>query len=151
MRGRRGKTVSEAEFRRMWNDLSMTLAQVGEVLGITQAAVSARAATRGMPPRPYGPVPLIKDEARFRAMWSAGVHSRQIAITLGIHEKTVRNHAKRLCLPRRVGGKGRGITMAGYAEARMAEAMARGAREIRAQWALAEMVDGRATSGRWAA
>lgn len=151
MTGRRGKTVSEAEFRRMWRDKSMTLRQVGEALGITQAAVSARAGTRGLPPRAMGPVPIITDSRLFKAMWAAGVHNDDIARAFGVNEKTVRNHAKRIGLQRKAGGRGQGITAAQFAEARIAAIMAAGAQEIRAQWALAEMVDGKANTGRWAA
>lgn len=152
MSARRGKQVSSAEFRALWCDLSLTCTEIGARLGITQAAVSARAQMRDLPPRPYGPVPLISNNAGFAKMWAAGVHGREMAKAFGVSEKTVRNHAKRLKLPKRTGGQGHGITAAQYAEQVIAAGMRAESSAVRAQWALAEMVDRKAySSGKRAA
>lgn len=48
----RGKAISEAEFRRMWQDASLSITDIGRHLGIGCNAVRSRAAVRGLGERP---------------------------------------------------------------------------------------------------
>ena len=151
MTAHRGRTMTNAEFRRLWLDESIAVGQIGALLGISQQAVSSRADRRGLPPRRMGPPPTITDDALFCAMWAAGVANLEMAQHFGIHERTVRNHVKRLGLARRTGGNNHGITSRQFIQDRALAQMRADAAEVKAQWRLAEMVDGSATSGRWAA
>lgn len=148
---KRGKPISNAEFRRLWLDMSITTAQIGEQLGISQQAGCARASTRGLPKRRKGPAPTVSEDEVFRAMWISGVSNLEMAKRLGISERTVRNHVSRLGLDRRCGGTNHGITAEEFAQAQMIARMRDDAALVKAQWKLAEMVDAPATSGRWAA
>lgn len=147
----RGKMVSNAEFKRLWLDRSNTVAEIGSMLGISGSAVTCRAIIRGLGPRDCGPLPSISDDVQFRAMWIARVAMCEIARELGVHVNTVRNHAIRLGLKRRSGGRSTAISMAQFRHQQAVARLAETAQAERAQWALAEMIDGRASSGRWAA
>lgn len=133
--------MSMAEFRRLWGDKSMTLAQIGQQLGISQVAVSERARTRGLSnTRPMGPLPTISDDALFREMWSAGVLTVEMAQHFGVHQRSIRNHVTRLGLPRR--GKARtSITLADFLADRLRARLDAAAVESMAAMRLSEMVD----------
>ena len=143
-----GKRVSEAEFRRMWEDLSMSVAEIGERLGICQTAVSSRAATRGLPARPKrGGKPVLDPDA-LRRLWLARVGISDIAEALGCDAKTVRNTRKRLGLPARNPGRWKEtVALDDYRADQLRRAMAASAREEQAALVLSEMVDGRRTGG----
>lgn len=124
-----GKQVSHAEFRRMWNDRSLTLAQIGAELGITATAVTFRAKTRGLPPRGCSKLhlsPIIPArEAEFRAMYLGNVQSKALMAHFGVTGSTITKTAARLGLPPR--GKAwshMGITIEQWREARLAARMA---------------------------
>lgn len=151
MSAHRGKALTIAEFRRLWGDPNLTQGQIGAMLGIKQHAVSLRGKLRGFPPRPMGPEPAITDDATFRSMWAARVKSQHIADHFGVALRTVTKHAARLKLPEKPRGRGLSITLSEYHELQLLERLKASAAETRAQWALAEMVDGTAKTGRWAA
>jgi hypothetical protein len=92
--GRRGKIVSQAEFKRMWESRA-TLADIGAVLGITPTGVSARARKRGLTPRKPGPRSTQVNIALFAKMWGYGVDRRDMAKFFGVALSTVYDIAKR--------------------------------------------------------
>lgn len=132
----RGKRVSEADFRRLWQDRQLTLRQIGVILGISESAVHYRGRRRGLPPRGVSKPTLLAicgaREAEFRAMWQGNVASQDIAAHFGVSDNTVPNTAARLGLPQRgVRWRGVGIGIAEWREARVAQAMAADAERTR--------------------
>lgn len=101
-----GRSMSVAEFRRMWEDRSITVQQMGEMLGgISPQAVASRARKRGLADRTYrrGDSRRKIDVAEFREMWAFGVSAREIAAHFGISEAGVKVAVARYDLPRRQG------------------------------------------------
>jgi hypothetical protein len=98
----RGNLVSEARFRALWNDHSITAADIGRMLDISAQAVKCRAATRGLPHRPGGAGRNRKIEpVLFRAMWDANVSPREIAAHFGVHPQCVSQRARAWRFPKR--------------------------------------------------
>lgn len=139
-----GKTVSEAEFRRMWMDPSLSAAEIGRRLGITHQAVSHRARQRGLPPR-KGPNVTARrrliDGPEFAAMWQASVSLTDLARLYGCSHGTVCNAARRMGLPPRYTNRWHMITLADYRALQLRAAMAASASETAAALRMAEMVD----------
>lgn len=142
----RGKQVTVAEFRRMWYDPNLTVADIGRILGICDRSVWQRARHRGMPDRTTiikpGPKPIL--DAAAEAMWRACVRAEDIAEIYGTSVSTVhmhvhRNKVKRSRLVTRWNPP---ISIADYRALQLREAMAATAREEEAALRLAEMVDG---------
>ena len=134
MSAKRGKQVTMAEFKRLWDDLSLSLGDIGERLGITEQAVSLRGRRRGFPPRGW-PVEKLRrsiDEALFADMWRAGVSVSDICGHFGIAESTMRHNRDRLGLETRGNcGRFRSISLAEFWDSRTAEAMKAEAATIR--------------------
>lgn len=103
----RGKTISEAEFRRMWQDESLTITEIGRRLGVGCNAVRSRAAVRGLGDRPIRHPRMstkkIDDDAMQR-LWAKGVPIDEICTKLGVGKASVRLAVKRLGLPARPHG-----------------------------------------------
>jgi len=137
---KRGKAMSQAEFARLWADKRLTVAQIGAAIGVSGAAVSGRAVTRGLPGRQMGPLPAIRDDVKFREMWAAQVSIADMALFFGVNPKSIRNHVTRLGLPRR-GARGTPITLDDYRAIKLRERMAEAARIERGALINAEMVD----------
>jgi hypothetical protein len=98
MSGHRGKTTTVAEFKALWGDRSLTIADIGAILDISGDAVILRAKARGLPMRGSkwgGPRPKQIDMARFRAMWEAGVKRHEIAADIGLCKGSVYRIARR--------------------------------------------------------
>ena len=90
MSANRGKRISEAEFRRMWEDMSISQSEIGRRLGISANAVKMRAKTRKLPDRPKGrPFARKMDHGRFVALYRAGLSMHAIARAEGCAEHTV--------------------------------------------------------------
>lgn len=124
----RGKEVSLAEFRRLWeSDLSK--AEIGVMLGISGSAVGFRAKTRGLARRPSngGPPKVIGQlDTGLREFWIAGVLMDDIAAHFGVSNGTVKRAARLQKLPRRDHAfRWRAITMADYRQQQTLKAMAR--------------------------
>lgn len=106
-----GKTISEAEFRRMWQDESLTITEIGRRLGIGCNAVRSRAAVRGLGDRPIRHPRMstkkIDDDA-MQKLWAKGVQIDEICARLGVGKASVRLAVKRLGLPARPHGGVRG-------------------------------------------
>ena len=124
----RGKSVSNAQFARLYADRTLTCAQIGEVLGITAQAVRFRAKSRGLPLRGQGKV-LARvitrhDEAEFASMYLSGVFTHEIAQHYHVTRCTVRKTAQRLNLPKRSRGHRHvGIPLAAWREAQIGRKM----------------------------
>ena len=106
--GRRGRVVSESEFRRLWADKGLSLQEIGAQLGISQQAVSCRAKARGLPPRGKNYQRLCaippSREAELRALWEAGVGSRDICSHFGVCHTSLGVAVRLFGLPRRGSG-----------------------------------------------
>lgn len=136
---KRGKTVSEAEFRRMWADTSISQAEIGRRLGISGEAVRYRAASRNLPPRsPARPFARKFDHARIVRMYRAGLAMHVIAGVLGCTTSVVRLALDNAGVKRRSRHDPAGVTAAEY----MQRALAASAKETRAAMWDAEMNDG---------
>lgn len=136
MTAKRGKRVSEAEFRRMWMNPDMPVQVIAERLGVTVSAVGCRARIRKLPPRPGGKGSGRKLEpALFREMWDANVKPSHIAAFFKVHIENVTKRARLWDFPPRDCTRWNSITMAEFILRRAARA------EQAALWN-AEMVDG---------
>jgi hypothetical protein len=138
MSGNRGKCISEAEFRRLWSDLTITVAEIGERLGIGQQAVTYRAQTRRLPSRPKRGSKLACDDGMFRRLYAAGIPHNEIAQFFGCDLKTVLNTRKRLGLQQRPHGKRCTVRM----DDLLRQVLQASARETQAAMWDSEMVDG---------
>ena len=136
---RTGKRVSEAEFRRMWADLSLSQAEIGRRLGISGEAVRFRAASRDLPPRPpQRPFARQFDHERIVRLYLAGMSADAVAKRVGCSRAVVKAAVIR------AGHQMRSRNMPGRPKPDdlLREAMAASAREEQAALRLAEMVDG---------
>lgn len=136
-----GRIVSEAEFRRMWGDLTITVAQIGERLGISQQAVTARAIGRGLPQRPKRGGEPACDPVALTRLYVAGVRKVEIARVFGCSRRTIHNYLVRLSLPRRCDKSSPTISLADYAADRLRDRLAISAKAEMAALRNAEMVD----------
>ena len=83
-RANKGKVVSEAEFRRLWEDMSISQEEIGRKLGITSQAVRYRAARRGLAPRPRArPFARTVDYSRVVRLYKAGLSQVAVATIVG--------------------------------------------------------------------
>lgn len=100
-----GRRTSEAEFRRLWLDTSISTEEIGRHLDISQQAVCCRAKARGLPPRGANRATqwaITGERAeQLRAMWEAGVPSGEMLAYFGVTKETLIGTAARLGLPRR--------------------------------------------------
>jgi hypothetical protein len=136
MSANRGKRVSEAEFRRMWEDHSLPAQVIADRLGITVAAVGCRARIRKLPKREGGKGSGRKLEpVLFREMWEANVKPAHIAAYFGVHVENISKRARLWGFPDRDCNRWNSITMAAFILRRAARL------EQAALWN-ADMVDG---------
>jgi hypothetical protein len=142
----RGKPLSYAEFARLWADTSISIAQIGASLGVSEQAVVQRAKSRGLPLRGLrglrGVPRVIQNDDEFTAMWEAGVGRAEMARHFGVCEPLIGIQARRLGLPKRRLHWRRALTVQGFL-------MAREAAVTRAAMRDSEMVD--RIRNRWAA
>jgi hypothetical protein len=122
---KRGRRVSEAEFRRLWENEATTIAEIGAYLGISRQAVRFRALRRGLPPRRAGPKISYnkKHEPVFVAMYQAGLSRDDIASVLGFSPWSVADIARRLGLQPRARTWRAKTTLAQYREQQIASQM----------------------------
>lgn len=150
--------IPPATVRRLWLDTSIRTEDAAAELGITRQGLSDMARRLGLPSRAknYG-LQKRGSDADFRHMWLAGVSVEDLARHFGyVDHRGVCQRRRMMGLPARTrGGKGRGrrwketISLSEYRERQIAARMDAVAAAERAQMRLAEMVDGRATTGRW--
>lgn len=134
MMAHRGKTLSHAEFARMWSDHGMTLAEIGSRLDISVQAVRCRAAARGLPARPRHPRERFHligpgQEADFTSMWQAGVGRLEMARHFGTNEQRIGTTAARLGLQKRQLTRWNKITIQEWKERELSRQMAAAAAE----------------------
>jgi hypothetical protein len=139
----RGKVISEREFRAMWDDESLTMAEIGRLLGISETAVAARGKARGLGKRPRLTSHTVKraDHSLFRAMWMANVIMRDMRARFGLSHTGVAETARRLGCPERQASRWNVISIAQFAEMQLAQRMERRAKAEREMLKLSEMVD----------
>ena len=141
----RGKQVTVAEFRAMWYDPSLTIADIAAALNIGKRSVWQRAHHRGMPDRTtiirMGPAPILDDKAK--AMWEACVRREDIATLYGVHPSTVDQHVHRKGWRRgrKVNRWRPAISLTDFYAIRLREALACRAREEQSAIVMAEMRD----------
>lgn len=151
----RGKRISRTEFARLWLDPKVTVAGIAAQLEISKSAVLCRAAARKLPKRMEAGViirPRKITDPEFPAMYQARVRTCDLCALYDVSHPMLNRTAKRLGIPKRNLKNGGGsITLEEYRAMKLREAMAATARDERSRWGLAGMIDGTATSGRWAA
>lgn len=131
---KRGKMVSEAEFRRMWAELPRQ--QIADRLGVTAQAVSCRARARRLPMRAGGGGKRRKiDPDLLREMWAANIGLAEMAAFFGCTHTAVIRRRKALGLPDRECNRWTAVPVIAFL-------LARSARESAAALWDAEMVDG---------
>lgn len=133
----RGKRVSQAEFRRMWHDQSLTLEQIGARLWIHKATVSQRARTLGLPSRyeaitVHRPDRKIHDPDLCIAMLRFGVSIAEICAHFGISANSLKSFRNRHGEPGRKRGKCKENmrTVREFMEARAAQRLAERMAEV---------------------
>lgn len=136
---RRGRQVSEAEFRRMWTDPKLTGRDVARALGITDNAAISRARYRGLQPQGQAKAHRLQmivppeREAEFKRLWLGGVSYAEMAEHFGCNTVSIWRVAKRLRMPSRMRGKAAvplmAVLMAQTAQAETAAAQAHWRRE----------------------
>lgn len=142
---KRGKRISEAEFRRLWADMTISQSGIGRLLGISGEAVRFRAASRDLPPRPSARAFARRfDHAKIVRLYRAGLAIHVIAGMEGCSASVV-HHALRSA---GVSKRGRHDPGAISLARMMRGAMAATAREEQAALWNAEMVDNR-QAARW--
>lgn len=121
----RGRRVSHAEFLRLWNDPTLTTAEIGRRLGCHQSAVCKRAAARGLPERGCLARIKIHDEALFREMWDAGVQIADMAAHFKVSPSNIKRACKRFGVtPRGKGDWRRAKTLSQFLQDRLARSWA---------------------------
>lgn len=135
----RGKSVSQAEFKRLWEDETLTIAEIGLILNVQSTSVSLRAKKRGLPKRMGGRKYKQIDTARLAAMWEARVDRGEIAAFFGLSESQLHRLARRDGL--KPGYLRPLLTIAEFEAQQLVEKMRADAAAIRTQWARADMVD----------
>lgn len=144
----RGKAMSRAELARLWADRRISREEIGRRLGITAQAVSWRARTLGLPPRPEGSAPRFDHhDPLFFEMWHANVRPAEMGRHFGVGLSAILANARRLGLSREC-HRHNSIDLAAFREMQLSRALAAQAAEERAALRLAEMVD--APSLMWA-
>jgi hypothetical protein len=140
MQAHRGKRISDAQFRRWWDDPALTLGEIGARLGVSSKAVSQRAAVRGFPQRVGGRC-RIYDAARIVALYRLGLSERAVAAVMGCSRCAVQGALNAAGVVRRVRGVPSPLRPEAAREALVALAMRGAARETRAAMRDAEMID----------
>ena len=99
---KRGPVVSEAEFRRLWADLTISVEEIGRRLGISGNAVRQRADVRGFAPRPRGrPFARRCDHDQIVELYLSGLSMPKIAVRLGVTGNNVLMALRRAGIPSR--------------------------------------------------
>ena len=127
----RGKSISISEFRRMWNDKTMTQRDIAKELGITTKSVFNRARARGLQSRHINRRCGLDAEAK--AMWDAGVTAKDIAAEYGLGVPTVYQYFRKLRGSKSGRVRRKIISIEDYRALQLAEAMAQSADETKAE------------------
>lgn len=126
-------------FARLWCDHSITTQRIADAMGISRSGVSWHAHNMGLPTRAKRRY-RKHDPELLREMWIAGVSGEEIARHFGFsHRACVSVARRKLGLPARKRGKSgkynggwvANITLAEFAEIRLAERMKSDAQKAR--------------------
>lgn len=139
----RGKTVTDAEFRRLWMDKRLSTADIGALLGISATAVGIRAKARRLPPRVKGSHPQRIDRDLMVAMWRDNVGLAELAGHFGRSVDAIVKWFRARGMTRTC-HRGNLLTVAQWQELQVARRMAEAARVTQAAMREAQMVDARA-------
>lgn len=141
----RGKTVSEAEFRRMWQDPTISQGEIARRLGISGQAALYRALCRGLSPRPRQRLwTRTVDHERVARLYVSGLSIAAIAKLTGYSRGGIQNALRVKGVQPRPVGKPAPVPTSNLAVVLMAAS----ARETEAALRLSEMVDGFRDPGR---
>lgn len=147
----RGNQVTVAQFRAMWFDSTLTLADIALKLNVCTRSVWQRARHRGMPDRNsiIAPGPAPKLDATAEAMWRACVCAEDIAAAYGVTGSAVHQHMHRNAVKRgrKVNRWHKAISLDDYRATALRLAMQASARETEAAIDLSEMRDRKRTGG----
>ena len=149
--------VSRKKFTDLWCNTTLPSSELSRIFGRGQNHIYVMAKAWGLPDRKQlrHCFPRKIDRGQhfeIGRMWDAGVLIREIAAHFGVSTVSMRRLMREIGKPPRKQGGRAAMTLAEYLQARAIDEMRADAREVKAQWALAEMVDHNATSnGRWAA
>ena len=133
-----GRIVSDAEFRRMWEDMSISQNEIGRRLGISSEAVRFRAASRKLPPRPRArPFARTVDYQRVVRLYKAGLSQSAVAAVVGVPITSI----KAALVEAGVEIRGRHPGASLSVKDAMARVMAMEARETAEALRLSDMVD----------
>lgn len=154
-KAKRGKKMAPAEFARLWLDSAIRVCEIAKLLGISSEAVCSRARTRNLPNRTEAGIvirPRKIDAAVFAELYQAMVGTKDLCAFFKVSHPMIGRTADRLKIPRRALRKGAAsISIEEYRANKLRTAMATTAEIERGHWKNAEMVDGQARVGRWAA
>lgn len=141
----KGNPISPAEFRRLWYDMTVSMTDLSQRLGINERTVSQRARALGFEPRTkLRGEHRTRFDADFPAMWIFGVCAKEMAAHYGVGETAVYMRANRMGMSAR----GRGVsrfkkarTIADFRAfqlvAKMAKSAEQESRAVKEYWAAA--------------
>lgn len=111
--------ITREDLAPIWARKDIPLSKMAEVLGVTPQALSYKARSLGLPPRSK-----IMSDARFRALWLAGVRTAEIAAEAGYCgcEPVIKRRC-RMGLPSRGRGRSHLISIEEYREAELSRLM----------------------------
>ncbi|VDC31396.1 winged helix-turn-helix domain-containing protein [Pseudogemmobacter humi] len=141
MSRKRGKVISRAALARLWDDPGLSSDRIGEMLGISGAAVRWRAKTLGLPPRAGGEKPHYDLDCEiFERMWRANVRPAEMGRHFGVRLHAILWNAQRRGLTRNC-TRHNSIGLAEFMELDLRRRMEVAAAVERAAMRNAEMVD----------
>lgn len=136
------KPFSAAAFKEAWLNEDLTCAEIAAQFGISTVQSWRRSKALGLPARRKGPPFRALPDDEIRAMWLAGVKSRDICRAFKMDAMTLWARVRSMALPLRGGGKKAGlITISEFRAMLLRDALAARAREEQAALLNAEMVD----------
>lgn len=93
--GARRDDYDDPEFRRMWFDTTMTIADIADVYGVTESRAHRAAMQRGLPKRRTITRRVDYDAPHVKAMWhDPSITIREIAGILGVRISSVSQAAE---------------------------------------------------------
>lgn len=145
---RRKPRYTERQFRALWLDDRLSLAQIGARLGgLHPVNVGQHGRRLGLPPRKTGTKARAVIGPEFDLMWRLGVRTREIAGHYGIGQPAVTRVAKGRGLDLRIPPVPQGrLTLAQFREWQLGQAMAREAAASAAVLKKAARVDSHAAA-----
>lgn len=103
----RGKRVSTADLKRLWEDKTLSMTDIGKRLDISLQAVVARAKRRGLGPRPLqgqrvrASVTKLAQDPLFPKLWAQGASREALRAYYGVGSSQITEAVRELGLPKR--------------------------------------------------